>query len=75
MDTGRSNNKGFILKVDDNHPLHNEIVQYLNNFNWRDYLKCIAMRKIQQFHIINILRIGLIFKFHKQWKRHLIETM
>ena len=46
----------YKIKVDDNHPLHNEIVQYLNNFNWRDYLKCIAMRKIQQFHIINILK-------------------
>lgn len=46
----------YKIKVDDNHPLHNEIVQYLNDFNWREYLNCIAMRKIQQFHIINILK-------------------
>jgi hypothetical protein len=45
----------YKIKVDDNHPLHNEIVDYLKNFNWREFLNCIAMRKIQQFHIINIL--------------------
>lgn len=46
----------YKIKVDDNHPLHDEIVQYLKDFNWREYLNCIAMRKIQQFHIINILK-------------------
>ena len=46
----------YKIKVDDNHPLHNEIVEYLNNFKWKEYLNCIAMRKIQQFHIINILK-------------------
>ena len=32
-----------------------QIIDVFNNFNWKSYLNCIAMRKIQQFHIIDIL--------------------
>ena len=37
-----------------NDDLKDEIINILSNFNWKDYLNCIAMRKIQQFHIVNI---------------------
>jgi hypothetical protein len=58
---------GKILKDDEhysaeykiiiNNPvLKKEIIDTLTNFNWKDYLNCIAMRKIQQFHIIDILK-------------------
>lgn len=46
----------YKIKVDKNHPLHDEIIQYLKGFNWKEHLNCIAMRKIQQFHVINILK-------------------
>ncbi len=39
-----------------NKELRGEILEVLKNFKWEEYLKCIAMRKIQQFHIINVLR-------------------
>ena len=25
-------------------------------FDWKEYLNCIAMRKIQQFHIVDVLK-------------------
>ncbi len=46
----------YKIKVDENYPLYNEIVTFLKNFDWREYLSCIAMRKIQQFHIIDIIK-------------------
>lgn len=39
-----------------NEKLKTEIIKVLEEFDWKTYLKCIAMRKIQQFHIINILK-------------------
>lgn len=58
---------GKILKDDENYSaeykikIHNnglkdEIIDVLSNFNWKEYLNCIAMRKIQQFHIVDVLR-------------------
>lgn len=38
-----------------NKELKDEIEELLRNFDWKEYLKCIAMRKIQQHHIIKIL--------------------
>ena len=40
--------------------IHNEFLKeqiknVLINFDWKSYLNCIAMRKIQQFHIIDVL--------------------
>lgn len=32
-----------------------DIIRVLTTFNWREYLNCIAMRKIQQFHIVDVL--------------------
>lgn len=39
-----------------NNKLKDEIVSVLTHFDWKEYLNCIAMRKIQQFHIINVLK-------------------
>lgn len=39
-----------------NDELKDEIMDVLSNFNWKEYLNCIAMRKIQQFHIIDVLK-------------------
>lgn len=39
-----------------NENLKDEILKVLHNVNWREELNCIAMLKIQQFHIINVLK-------------------
>jgi len=39
-----------------NDRLKPEIIKVLSTFNWKEYLNCIAMRKIQQFHIIKVLK-------------------
>lgn len=33
-----------------------EIIRVLSTFDWKEYLNCIAMRKIQQFHIVDVLK-------------------
>lgn len=45
----------YKIKIN-NLELKAEIIDILENFNWKEYLNCIAMRKIQQFHIIDILK-------------------
>jgi hypothetical protein len=58
---------GKILKDNENYSaeykiiIHNEylkekIINCLNSINWHKELNCIAMLKIQQFHIINTLK-------------------
>ena len=44
----------YKIKIN-NIELKDKIIKVLSNFNWKDYLKCIAMRKIQQFHIVDVL--------------------
>jgi len=39
-----------------NDTLRNDIIDVLVNFNWKDYRDRIAMRKIQQHHIISVLK-------------------
>lgn len=39
-----------------NEELKPEIIKVLVTFDWKAYLNCIAMRKIQQFHIVDILK-------------------
>lgn len=44
--------------------IHNEILKekimdVLKTFDWKQYLNCIAMRKIQQFHIIDVLKTNI----------------
>lgn len=38
-----------------NELLKGDIVKCLTTFDWKAYLNCIAMRKIQQFHIVDVL--------------------
>ena len=45
----------YKIKIN-NENLKNEIIKVLTTFNWKEYLNCVAMRKIQQFHIIDILK-------------------
>lgn len=43
-------------KIKINNPLlQEEIINTLKTFNWKKYLNSIAMRKIQQFHIVDVL--------------------
>lgn len=44
-------------KIKVNNPMYRDaVVQILTTFDWQSYLNCIAMRKIQQFHIVDVLR-------------------
>lgn len=45
----------YKIKVN-NQDLKEEIISVLTTFDWKEYLNCIAMRKIQQFHIVDVLR-------------------
>ena len=45
----------YKIKINNN-DLKESIANCLNTFDWKSYLKCIAMRKIQQFHIIDVLK-------------------
>lgn len=44
----------YKIKVNNNSK-REEIIKVLSTFNWKEYINCIAMRKIQQFHIIEVL--------------------
>ena len=44
----------YKIKIN-NDTLKSQILDVLQNFDWKSYLSCIAMRKIQQFHIIDVL--------------------
>lgn len=44
-------------KIKVNNPdIRDRVVFLLETFDWSEYLNCIASRKIQQFHIIDVLR-------------------
>jgi hypothetical protein len=45
----------YKIKIN-NDKLKKEIINTLSNFDWKSYLNCIAARKIQQFHIIDVLK-------------------
>lgn len=45
----------YKIKVN-NDSLREAIITCLETFNWKEYLNCIAMRKIQQFHIMQVLK-------------------
>lgn len=45
----------YKIKIN-NEEKREEIIKILSTFDWKAYLNCIAMRKIQQFHIIDVLK-------------------
>jgi hypothetical protein len=45
----------YKIKIN-NDELKEEIINVLSSFDWKSYLNCIAARKIQQFHIIDVLK-------------------
>lgn len=45
----------YKIKIN-NERLKGEVIRVIATFDWREYLNCIAMRKIQQFHIIDVLK-------------------
>lgn len=56
---GESYSAEYKIKVN-NEELKDKIVNVLSTFDWKEYLNCIAMRKIQQFHIIDVLHKEII---------------
>ena len=45
----------YKIKIN-NEELKEDIIEVLTTFDWKEYLNCIAMRKIQQFHIADVLK-------------------
>ena len=45
----------YKIKINNNE-IRERVIEVLNTFDWKEYLNCIAMRKIQQFHIVNVLK-------------------
>ena len=45
----------YKIKINNNE-LREDIIRVLTTFDWKEYLNCIAMRKIQQFHIVDVLK-------------------
>jgi len=45
----------YKIKVN-NEKLKENIINLFNTFNWKKYVNCIAMKKIQQFHIVDVLK-------------------
>lgn len=45
----------YKIKIN-NQDIKKEVIEVLTTFNWKDYLDCIAMRRIKQFHIIEVLK-------------------
>jgi hypothetical protein len=48
----------YKIKVN-NDEKREEIIKVLSTFDWKEYLNCIAMRKIQQFHIVDVLKSNI----------------
>lgn len=55
LHNGEKYSAEYKIKVN-NDSLREEVIRVLSTFNWKEYLNCIAMRKIQQFHIIDVLK-------------------
>lgn len=45
----------YKIKIN-NELIKEQIVKTLTEFDWKNYIKGVAMKKIQQFHIVNILK-------------------
>lgn len=52
---GENYSAEYKIKIN-NEDLKDEIIGVLTTFDWKEYLNCIAMRKIQQFHIVDVLK-------------------
>ena len=44
----------YKIKIN-NKDIKQRVIEVLSTFDWKSYLNCIAMRKIQQFHVVDIL--------------------
>lgn len=51
---GESYSAEYKIKIQE--PYKKEVIQLLENINWFDELNCIAMLKIQQFHLISTFK-------------------
>lgn len=46
----------YKIKVNVEEPNKQKIIDFIKNFDWREYVNCIAAKKIQQFHICQVLK-------------------
>lgn len=55
LSEGENYSAEYKIKIN-NKELFEEIYNLITTFNWKEYLSCIAMKKLQQFHIIDVLQ-------------------
>ena len=55
LEDGEKYSAEYKIKIN-NKKIKDEVIKVLTSFEWQSYLKCIAMKKIQQFHIIDVLK-------------------
>lgn len=55
LSDGEKYSAEYKIKIN-NDKLFKEIYELITTFNWKEYLNCIAMKKLQQFHIVDVLK-------------------
>lgn len=55
LQDGESYSGEYKIKIN-NQDIKDDIINVLATFDWKDYLDCIAMRRIKQYHIIEVLK-------------------
>ena len=46
----------YKLLIDDYYPKKNELLLFIQSFDWRNYISCIAMKRLKQYHIIEAIK-------------------
>ena len=46
----------YKIIVDIEEPYKQKVINFIKTFDWRNYVNCIAAKKIQQFHIYKVLK-------------------
>jgi len=56
LSEGEQYSAEYKIAVSDDLPNKAEIVSFIRNFDWNGYVRGVAMKKIQQHHIISVLK-------------------
>ena len=46
----------YKLLINDDYSRKSELIDFILHFDWKGYLNCIAMKRLKQYHIINVIK-------------------
>ena len=46
----------YKLLIDENYARKEELLKFIQTFDWRDYISCIAMKRLKQYHIVEVIK-------------------